>query len=863
VILLLLAALASAAPEDALDPAARPFYLRAVEEEDAGHPRPASKLYELVLSKDPGFVPASLGLGRCREAAGDISGAEAVYRGLGAEGDAVEALARLVAPAEALTLWKRLETLRIGDPTPYREEALLLARTDASAALEVYTRYRELLLGGEPDATALLAVGAALVDGGRPVDGEALWRAYLTEWPQGAAVAEIRARLDRMEVERAAEALALGGSEPIPPGLAPRYAAAKAAMAAGRLDDAAIEAGALVAAAPRSADAHGMLADVLVAQRIWGEAEIQAIFARALAPDDAPNRVRLGMLLVEAYGGRRDREAVEELREAAELRPADTELQYALGRAEQRLGNFEGALVAYDHILASGESGATADDVRARVEALRREPPEPPDLPPATAPQLPPDADRHLRRALVFAKRGRTDEATAEFDLAVQAAPTSPFLLNKRATFARQVGDAVDAEPWLERSLEADPAQPAVLLELGDVAKKRGDRARAEDWYATAARLGSADAHFQLARLAEERDDWGEVGVELAAYEAGAPGEASLNAAGARELRARVDRRAWGIRLGVVGALSVVIGVPFVGWARYRTARTLRDLLDGAPECWHEAARLLAGLRHEVLKHNTTVLPDVADALARGDTGPWLAFSARVPTLLQHFQAYVGQLEALGLRHGYRLGLRRRDPILGPMHRALARLARMRRPGKPEELRALSEVINGAGYAAIGQIVREICVLPVTSARVHEVYDRIGKEPGFAGAPVPALQVHQREQGLAVRMFRADLDDILANLLRNALAAGAARLDVELGQYDDPVTGHGWVEVGVVDDAPGALTNAMIRGRYIGRGLGLAVDLINRHGGSIRVDPRPDGRKVVIVQLPSVEAAPVEAEWTA
>jgi nitrogen-specific signal transduction histidine kinase len=70
------------------------------------------------------------------------------------------------------------------------------------------------------------------------------------------------------------------------------------------------------------------------------------------------------------------------------------------------------------------------------------------------------------------------------------------------------------------------------------------------------------------------------------------------------------------------------------------------------------------------------------------------------------------------------------------------------------------------------------------------------------------------------------------------------------------------VEVAVVDDAPGTLTNAMIRGRYIGRGLGLAVDLINRHGGSIRVDARGDGRKAVVVQLPSVEAAPVEVEWT-
>jgi signal transduction histidine kinase len=253
----------------------------------------------------------------------------------------------------------------------------------------------------------------------------------------------------------------------------------------------------------------------------------------------------------------------------------------------------------------------------------------------------------------------------------------------------------------------------------------------------------------------------------------------------------------------------------------------------------------------------------VANALARGDTAPWEAFSARAPTLLTHFRSYLLQLESLGRRHGMRLDLRRRDPILGPMHGALARLAGMRRPPRPADLQALSLAINGAGYQSIGRIVREICVLPVTPERVHEVYARVVKEPGFAGAPVPPLGVEEFEAGLAVRMFRADLEDILANVLRNALAAGAGRLDVELGAYDDPITGHAWVEVAVVDDAPGTLTNAMIRGRYIGRGLGLAVDLINRHGGSIRVDARADGIKAVIVQLPSVEAAPVEVEeWT-
>ena len=106
---------------------------------------------------------------------------------------------------------------------------------------------------------------------------------------------------------------------------------------------------------------------------------------------------------------------------------------------------------------------------------------------------------------------------------------------------------------------------------------------------------------------------------------------------------------------------------------------------------------------------------------------------------------------------------------------------------------------------------------------------------------------------LALRMFRPDLDDIIVNLLRNALAAGARGLSVELSHTEDDVTGHLLAEIAVVDDAPGMLSNAMIRSRFIGRGLGLAVDLVNRHGGSIRVDALGDGKKAVVVQFRAVE----------
>ena len=172
-------------------------------------------------------------------------------------------------------------------------------------------------------------------------------------------------------------------------------------------------------------------------------------------------------------------------------------------------------------------------------------------------------------------------------------------------------------------------------------------------------------------------------------------------------------------------------------------------------------------------------------------------------------------------------------------------------------------MLNGEGYTALGTLVTEICILPVRADHVAAVYARVGAEPEFGGEVAARTVTGEPGQ---VRLFRGDLEDILANLFRNALAAGATRVDVVLGEDSDPVTGHSWFEIRVEDDAPGQLTTAMIRGRYISRGLGLAVDLLNRHGGTIRVDTSavPSGerpRKAVVVQLPAVEAAPVEVEW--
>ena len=112
-----------------------------------------------------------------------------------------------------------------------------------------------------------------------------------------------------------------------------------------------------------------------------------------------------------------------------------------------------------------------------------------------------------------------------------------------------------------------------------------------------------------------------------------------------------------------------------------------------------------------------------------------------------------------------------------------------------------------------------------------------------------------------VGMFPADLEDVLVNLIRNAASASppGSRIGVEVDEEEDPITGLSRVVIRVCDEAPRTLSTAAIRGRYIGRGLGLAVDLISRAGGSIHVEDREGWSKAVVVRLPRAESTEEDA----
>jgi len=285
--------------------------------------------------------------------------------------------------------------------------------------------------------------------------------------------------------------------------------------------------------------------------------------------------------------------------------------------------------------------------------------------------------------------------------------------------------------------------------------------------------------------------------------------------------------------------------------------------LQRHPECFHDVATVLSAVRHEVIKHNTTVLTTAADALEQGDSAPAEAALERLLQggVLERWRSALLELQSIAGRSGVRLNLRVRDPVFAPLHRAFASIRRLG-PSDPQRWRELSEAINDVGYTELGRIVREVCVLQLDRDFLSECWDQLTCEPGFAGTVVPELELTaEHDNAMPVRIFPPQMRDIVINVLRNALQAvldergpSEGLLSLHLEEELDFVTGLESVVLRFSDNALSPLTDEMIRGRYIARGFGLVVDLVRRHEGSIKVEATgAPMSKAIVVRLPRAE----------
>ncbi len=885
--LALLAGLALAQDELAgagLDPVAQQLYVSALEAERGGDWDRAVSAYELVLRSDPAYSQASLGMARAHLKLGRAKRAEAILRQLPMDADAVQLLASLQLeerPEESVLLYRRLQTLRLGDAEPHRFEAeAALAAGDLNGSVEALERY--LSLDGaeeapEPTGELYVALAEALKEAERRDEARAWLERFLEAWPELELAEEVRARLERMDVEDAAENLAIGGAEALGPEQREELEGIRRDLASGRDERARDRLELLLKQAPRSPEVWSTSGDLHQSADEIAQAEQAYLTAVALEPDEAAWRVRLGLLLARRYGGRRHREAAQELQRASTLRPNWPELDYLLGTVLQESGEFEAARRAYGDYLERSPEGEFSLDARQLLSDLERERSEPPALESLLA--RPPegiDEEAWLRFKLakVYLENQQDDAAALEeVQAALSLSPDYVDAVNLLAHLQLRGGDLAAANASYQRSLDIRPDQPLTVLAIGYSLQDAGQIEPAKERFRQAAELGAEEAWYALAALEVEQGDWLRARELLDEYFARASGGRKHQAA--LTLRAELERR---YRLAVGGlagsGVLLILAPAVVLWAR-RSGATLRELLERAPESYHDVATVLSAMRHEVLKHNTTQLEAAAEALERGEDAPVVEAMDRLlgrgqEGVIDAWDHYLGELGALGLRHGVRLNLRRRDPVLAPMcaaFRDLRRVGEGIRPGSvrsrdssSSELRRIASVLNREGYVALSALIREVCVLELDRAFLEACWQQVRQEPAFSNLELPTLELLAPAEALSVRIFRRELQDIVVNVLRNAAQAvveerpeGQRRMLLQLELDEDFVTGLESVLLRFADNAESTLSAEMIRGRYIARGFGLVVDLVGRHDGSIGVEQLAGWTKAIVVRLPRAE----------
>ncbi len=624
-------------------------------------------------------------------------------------------------------------------------------------------------------------------------------------------------------------------------------------------------------------------------------------YKRAIAMEryDYTAYMALGLLYKKEFSGGEDEQARTNLDMALRLRPDLYVLHYHLGELYAR-SDKQQAIDHFNLYLDSGDpDDPHRDQARAAIAALEQEvekgddrfvaPPLPSELR-----RLDPELHRLINEAYVYgAEHGEWDRAERLLLQAQDKFSNQPALYNMLALVVEaQQNRPGQARIYWEQSLVLDSEQAEIHERLGLMMPETPEGL---EHLRRAAELGSLIARYRLAKLLWDRLDLWAASEQLDIYlrEAG-PYDVFWDTAG--ELRAHMDAVFLKIYLGIALLGFVLMAIPLaLIWRRFRGS-SLRQLLDRSPTSFPEVARILSLIRHEILKHNTAFLSDVGraleldepDAEARATLLARRLFGDQVgdPTISQRgerrgiygrFLGYVGELHKVARTHGVTLNLRRKDPTFKAMLKAFEEVAansrELRHPGglqpgrKLELARALSragDVLGRKAFEQLSGVIRSLCIARVDHEFIATVYEEIATEDKFAQVQIAPLVIDGEAQ--RVRIFPTDLHDILANVLRNSLMSSVmyAQPPIGLGvalvtEFDD-ITGLSSLVIRIKDRSPERLTNEMLRGRYVERGMGITADLLSRYDGSIAVEPEPGWEKAVVLRFFTLEESETAAE---
>lgn len=613
-------------------------------------------------------------------------------------------------------------------------------------------------------------------------------------------------------------------------------------------------------------------------------------FKRAIAMEryDYATHMALGLLYKKEFSGAEDEQARTHLDMALRLRPDLHILHFHLGELYARSDKEQAIEHFRDYLeLTDDPDDPKREAARAAIAALEREVEEdvpfvPPPLP-SNVGRLDPELHRLISEAYVLgAEHGEWDRAEKLLLKAREKFPRDADLLNMLAQVIYvQEGRQGQARVWWEESLEVNDNQMEVHERLGlmlaDSAEGRVHLRRAAD-------LGSVIARYRYAKLLWDDFELWAASEQLDMYlrEAG-PYDVYWDTA--KDLRVHMDEVFLKVYLGIVLGTLLLLSIPFALIFRRVRGSSLPQLLERAPGSFPEVARILSLIRHEILKHNTAFLADVGRALeldepdaearatllARRLFGDDVAREGDIHRgerrgIYGRFLGYVAELEQVSRAHGVTLNLARKDPTFKAMLRAFADVSAkaewLRHPGGlgPTKKLELAKVLLRAGdvlgrraFDRLSDVIRSLCVARVDHEFIAKVYEEIATEDKFSAVQIAPLTLEG--EGERIRIFPTDLHDILANVLRNSLMSSVMYAEPPIGlgvgleiEVDD-ITGLTSLAIRIKDRSPERLTNEMLRGRYVERGMGITADLLSRYDGSIAVEPEVGWEKAVVLRF--------------
>ncbi|MGB0679791.1 MAG: tetratricopeptide repeat protein, partial [Polyangiales bacterium] len=757
---------------------------------------------------------------------------------------------------------------------------------------------KAIAMAGDRD-TLRLEFGALLQAAGRD-DAAAHWYAQIERHGKhGKTAAE---RLLELSVRR--EARRYGWTPPSDTKeatVAPLVQRAEALSAAGQWGEAERVLTRARERQPTSAQAALAFAQLARVQQRGREAERALLQAVSLDPGLAPAQAALGRW----YAGQRQHAlAVFHLERALALRPGWHAVALDAAESHRLAGHLPEAWLHLTRVRRASHDPALRARAARSLQALT---PLMRHLKAQTTAQAgraaglgAPTVLRALSRARAQLRLGRSDGALLELSRIPQAQVDRRVhhaidLL--RAEILLAAGRHATARRHVFRALKRAPKPGALLAVLARSYEADGRPARAGRVWHKAARAGLAEGHYHAARLGwqqQQRAPWHKRWVwpawqrltrhrqALSTFLAHSRDPVLRPKARALQQSLEHAQRRWAWSLALV--LLAVSALMALALHWQRRGMNLTAFVAQRPRAAPELQRILAAIRHEVLKHRGMALSGLADALRHGRAtnglAPHLAESLFGPPTESSAQAklsgYLEALEALGRSHGCALNLRRRDPLVRAMtaglrhaRRGLALYRRGRDPAALGHLDRATALLTGTAQAGIQTLLAAMRSLTLDAALLRQLEGALGRELGPAG-PVPSLHILAGATlPLQLALPRAAFDDIFSNLLRNALqacqrhqAAGAEGLQVgvDVQVVEHPVTALARAQIRLLDNAPEALTRAQLLGRGIEAGLGLAADLVTRWEGSLDVTPADaPWHKAVILELPLAAPTPPDA----